>query len=652
LKCPSCGLENGADETYCEDCGALLTATPVVLEQRVRRDPLAPDTVVGERYRVVSAAVDGVFNVYKAVRLEDDQPCRLVEDAEAPGLDSADEEGAEPGDDASRAAVVWRALNGLANPHLWAVETWLRHEGRGFVVGAALPDWTLEAWLADAERLEPDEVRALGLALLDGLVSLHQRGYLHLGIHPSHIYIDDEGLAVLCGYERLARIDALPEVYSVIEGYSAPEAYGIGGTPGPASDVYGVGVTLYHVVSRYVPSAVSREQFFFFPPLSARAREVPPGLEAVIMKALSKDVKARWQSAAEMHEALENASLEPGKPGAVQAPVRQAEEAAKELPERVAVAVGGGEGPSSAPPPGDGDGASGGVATGPLSSPPAPPPVRKEALGFMPVRVGMRSHVGCVRSVNQDSLLVMGFSAWEHSIATEALMVVVADGMGGEAEGDKASSLAIRAMATYLLQNHIPVLTGKETTRLRPENPVERLEELVREAMETSNRVVFEYSQQDAARRGMGSTLTVLMLDWPHAVFGHAGDTRAYLLRRGGGDVDQVTEDHSLVGKLVRLGQLTREEARVSPQRSYLYRALGTQNELEMDVYSRTLEPGDRLLICSDGVWEYYSEDEVLEFLSEGEDPQATCDRLIDETLRRGADDNATAVILHVAAAR
>lgn len=638
LKCPSCGLDNGADETYCDDCGALLTSSPVVLEQRSRHQRLPVDALVAQRYRVVQSAVDGVFNAYEAVRIDDGCPVRLLEDAEAaPRGPSPDPNAPAPhDDDLSHAAVTWRALANAQSEHLWKVREFVYHEGRGFVVGDPLPQWNLQRYRNDTPVMSYEEVVACGRGVLDALADLHERGYLHLGVHPGHIYIDEEGRCILDGYERLAQVDALPEIYSVVEGYSAPEAFGVGGTPAASSDVYGVGVTLYFLVSGQGPAAVSREQFFFFSPLSARVRGVPPALEALVMKALSKDMKARYQTAAEMAEALEAVSLE----GA------SASETLSGLPPHPSIEAALSTAPSES---------SVAPATPLAQTDPSSPfsaaaatLLASEGTGFLPCRIGMKSHKGCVRSVNQDSLLVMTFSAWEHSQPTNALLVVVADGMGGEAEGDKASSLAIRAMATHLLQNHIPLKIGPETCKLRPAEPVARLEELVAESMETSNRVVFEYAQKDDARRGMGSTLTALMIDWPHAVFGHAGDTRAYLLRAGSGEVDQVTEDHSLVGKLVRLGQLTREEARVSPQRSYLYRALGTQAELELDVYARTLERGDRLLLCSDGVWEYYSESEIIDFLSQGDDPQETCERLIDETLRRGADDNATAVVVHV----
>ena len=251
-----------------------------------------------------------------------------------------------------------------------------------------------------------------------------------------------------------------------------------------------------------------------------------------------------------------------------------------------------------------------------------------------------------MREVNQDSMLVTTFSACERSVPTVSALLIVADGMGGEAEGDKASSLAIRGMASYVLRNQLPVVISPEgAPPPLPPEPVARLEALLRGAMTSANEGIFQYAQMDPARRGMGSTLTSVMIDWPHAVFGHAGDTRAYLVREG---LDQVTEDHSLVGKLVRMGQLTREEARNSPQRSYLYRAMGTSAELEMDVYQRTLEPGDRLLMCSDGVWEYFTDEEIVAMMRAHDDPQATCEALIAEVLKRGADDNCTAIVLHV----
>lgn len=678
MNCPSCGLDNPDSATYCDDCGALLASSIVLPDQPLRRELLAIGTVVSDRYVVNSAEPRGIFNLYEAARLDNGERCRILEDAErldaegvlcgpdpAPSPASSPEQeppaaalppaGADPvaGGDAhavqvpasSRAGMIWKALQGASSPHLWEVRDFVAWEGRTMVVGPMLPDWTLKSYLETvAGPLEADEVRALGLSLLEAVEILHGRGFLHLGIHPENVYLDEEGRAILDGFERLVLQDGLPAACSVLEGYSAPEAYGVGGSLCPASDVFGVGATLYYSIARQVPTQANREHFFTFTPLSRVVPTVAPGLATVVMQAVRKDLASRYLSAASMREDLDGCSLEPG-------PAPAEETLVAEPDAHAAVTA-----PLPPPPPPPlplpataASTAPTGAPTGPLSPSPAQVPATAPTprpTGFLPYRVGMKSHVGCIREVNQDSMLVMAFSACERSVSTPATLLIVADGMGGEAEGDKASSLAIRGMATHIMHHQLPIVISPETTPAPlPVEPVARLEKLLRESMTRANEIIFQYSQMDPSRRGMGSTLTSVMLEWPHAVFGHAGDTRAYLIRGG---LDQVTEDHSLVGKLVRMGQLTREEARNSPQRSYLYRAMGTAADLEMDVYQRSLEPGDRMLICSDGVWEYFTDEEIMELMSRGDDPQATCEALVAEVLKRGADDNCTAIVLHV----
>lgn len=654
MNCPSCGLDNPDAATYCDDCGALLAPSSTPPEQPRRREPLAVGTVVSDRYVIRTAEARGIFNLYEAARVDNGDPCRILEDAEPLAQDASvpepekaappqpvvepEEPAVEAGAPApapeilpppgSRAGLVWKALRGTTSPHVWQVRDCMAWEGRSMVVGAVLPDWTLESYLKEkTDPLEAEEVRALGMSILEALGALHDSGFLHLGIHPANIYLDEEGVAILDGFERLVAKDGLPEACSVLEGYSSPEAYGVGGGLCPASDLFSLGATLYYSIARQLPTQANREQFFTFAPLSRFVPTVPVGLEQVIMKAVRKDLAARYAAASDMRSDLEQCSLEPRSPEAAPPPP----------PPPLPVTAAGASTATL------------GADTGPLT-PPAhavPAPLAPAAPSpFMPYRVGMKSHVGCIREVNQDSMLALTFSACERSNPTQALLLIVADGMGGEAEGDKASSLAIRGMATEVLHRQLPIVVSPETTPLPlPLEVPDRLEALLRESMASANRTIFDYAQQDPMRRGMGSTLTAVMIAWPHAVFGHAGDTRAYLIRGG---LDQVTEDHSLVGKLVRMGQLTREEARNSPQRSYLYRAMGTAGDLEMDVYHRSLEPGDRIVMCSDGVWEYFTDEEMVEIMARGDDPQATCETLIETVLQRGADDNCTAIVLHV----
>jgi protein phosphatase len=257
-----------------------------------------------------------------------------------------------------------------------------------------------------------------------------------------------------------------------------------------------------------------------------------------------------------------------------------------------------------------------------------------------------KSHIGLVRSVNQDSCLVATNSSVEKSRPLEYTLLIVADGMGGVAEGDKASSLAVRVISGEVLDGYMPIITGADTVRLFSDGDIqEKASYVVRRAIEKANRTVFEYSQMDVSRRGMGSTLTVILIEKDNMCICHAGDTRAYLYNKEEGLV-KLTEDHSLVGRLVRMGQLTWEEARNSPQRSAVYRALGTSPDLEVDVSQRFIKADDLLLICSDGVWEYYPETEIKEIIEKEQTPARIGETMIAKCLERGADDNATLILL------
>ncbi len=258
-------------------------------------------------------------------------------------------------------------------------------------------------------------------------------------------------------------------------------------------------------------------------------------------------------------------------------------------------------------------------------------------------RVALKSDIGLVRRVNQDAWLECRLAACERDVPVQAHLVVVADGMGGEAEGDKAASLAVRAVAHEVVERFLTFAVGSATALLLPEDPGERNSLVLKRALERANRTIHQYASQESSRTGMGCTMTACLLEGDLAVFGHVGDTRGF---RIGATLDQVTTDHSLVGSLVQMGHMTREEARHSPRRSVIYRALGTAPEVEVDLYRRRLEPGDYLLICSDGVWEYYDDEELLAFFQGSPDPETVCNRLVQTCLARGADDNATAAVV------
>jgi len=228
----------------------------------------------------------------------------------------------------------------------------------------------------------------------------------------------------------------------------------------------------------------------------------------------------------------------------------------------------------------------------------------------MNVRVGSASDIGQVREGNEDSFLVL------------APLYVVADGMGGHRGGEVASSLAL------------------ETVQRLFEARQGTLAEQVVEA----NRAVFERSQQDRSVAGMGTTLTAALVDGDRVHLAHVGDSRAYLLR--GGELSMLTEDHTLVHRMVVEGEITEAEAETHPHRSILTRALGVDPAVQVDEADVQVVQGDRILLCSDGLTGMVPDGQIREILWTTPDPQEAVDTLVRVANRAGGIDNITAVIL------
>ena len=209
-------------------------------------------------------------------------------------------------------------------------------------------------------------------------------------------------------------------------------------------------------------------------------------------------------------------------------------------------------------------------------------------------------------------------------------LFAVADGMGGAQAGEVASGLA----AAALRESHVDA--GGEA----------RVAELVREA----NRRVHQRATSDAAASGMGTTMTVAFVDPDGTVsFGHVGDSRAYLLR--GGKLEQLTDDHSLVAELVRRGELSPAQAEIHPQRSVITRALGTDADVAVDTFTVEPEPGDVVLLCSDGLSSFVDSATIEQVINRfRHDLRGAAHGLIHEANRAGGEDNITAVLFELVA--
>ena len=207
-------------------------------------------------------------------------------------------------------------------------------------------------------------------------------------------------------------------------------------------------------------------------------------------------------------------------------------------------------------------------------------------------------------------------------------LFAVADGMGGAQAGEVASRLA----AAVLEEG-----AGDE-----------RGEERVASLIQEANRRVFQRSNEDAATSGMGTTMTVALVDSAGGTiaFGHVGDSRAYRVRDG--VLEQLTDDHSLVGELVRSGKLSPEEAETHPQRSVITRALGTEPDVDVDTFTVEARPDDLYLLCSDGLTDMISADEIFAVLDGSDDLEVAARALIEAANARGGEDNITVVLFQI----
>jgi serine/threonine protein phosphatase PrpC len=216
----------------------------------------------------------------------------------------------------------------------------------------------------------------------------------------------------------------------------------------------------------------------------------------------------------------------------------------------------------------------------------------------------------------------------EDAYVFEPPLFAIADGMGGAQAGEVASRLAAAAL------QESGAATGGE----------ERIYDLIQEA----NRRVYDRSSTDPSTSGMGTTITVALVENGNVAFGHVGDSRAYLIRDG--RMEQITEDHSLVNELMKSGKLSREEAEAHPQRSVITRALGTDPDVDVDTFTIEAHAGDVFLLCSDGLTDMVGEDEIFE-LVDGNRPDidAALKALVRAANRSGGEDNITVVAFEIA---
>jgi serine/threonine protein phosphatase PrpC len=253
---------------------------------------------------------------------------------------------------------------------------------------------------------------------------------------------------------------------------------------------------------------------------------------------------------------------------------------------------------------------------------------------------GALRDVGRVRSVNQDNLFALVTTLPREGADITLGLFVVADGMGGHHGGEVASRMAVGTVAQHVLSELVaPALADGTTEALQP---------LIVAAVQEANRAIWEHGQLVGS--DMGTTCTVALL-LGHALYiGHVGDSRAYLATAG--SLQPITDDHSTVGRLIKLGQLDLAEAREHPLRSQLYRTVGQQPEVLVDFVYQQTGDASHLLLCSDGLWSMLDDGVMLDVLEHSSWPQDASRELIARANLAGGEDNISAIVVTLPSSR
>ena len=240
------------------------------------------------------------------------------------------------------------------------------------------------------------------------------------------------------------------------------------------------------------------------------------------------------------------------------------------------------------------------------------------------MHVGFKTDKGILRSSNEDACFVL----------LHDKVYILADGVGGGNSGEIASRTAVSEIANYVVKHPLSHLLDKY-----------EIVGYMRDAFEAANTKIYDMARAHEENFGMATTAIIVYVNKGKAYIGNIGDSRLYLIND---EIRQITMDHSLVEELIRNGQLDRNKGRNHPEKNIITRAMGSRNEAVPDFFEITLSPGDRILICSDGLSNMVENDEIRDIVRENDDLEKVVDTLIDRANYYGGNDNISAVVISV----
>ncbi len=445
--------------------------------------------------------------------------------------------------------------------------------------------------LSNVGKLSEAEVRQIGIQLCQIADNFHRQRFVHNGLAPNSLVIDPQGLVKVIAFNQVRLIKPYNPNHPIelSDGFSAPELYFLNERSilDKRSDIYSIGAMLYWLLtSQTLPKSSVK------PPKNQNWQLYPqavvsPAFERIILRALAYDPSDRYNSVNEIKFALAA-----------------------------------------------------------LSTPTA-------------IQVAYASDIGRHREINEDSVLLLDLRQCFESFNTYIGLYVVSDGMGGEAAGEVASRITVRAIAEWVTERLVSAsLRSTQGSQLVQATQTGSLSltsdggsnvgapQLITSAILHANSEVLDYAHYHPSTRGLGATVTAALLAGNVLTIGQVGDSRCYIVSND--KLEQLTEDHSLVERMVRRGELTKEEARVHPHRNIIYRSIGSRDDLEVDIVSRMVRRGDVILLCSDGLNGMLPDSEIADIIKRNPDPWQTTKELVVAANANGGDDNISVIVIRV----
>jgi serine/threonine protein phosphatase PrpC len=578
--CPNCGSSDSEpDATFCQTCGSKLDSA--LLQPPAPPSACEPGKTIAGRFIVQSLLWTApTYNAYEAVvqgssspeytiieqRLSFDDPITAVSPVSPAGAPPTVSGSLEEAGSAFARFGLFKPLEQSVNGD--DVYIVLEHI-RGHAV-------------AHLDQTDEKEARAVGVQLCALAEQYHENGWVYNGFEPYGIVLDQDRHVRLISFDRARQAGTLVEDAPIYpsRGFTAPELFNPDAVFDARADVYSIGAMLHFLMAGESSAAGGPSGLY---PIAT----VFPNFERLLSRALAEDPNDRFQSIAELRDALRDLNL----------------------------------------------------------------PVVLQSGHF--------TDVGLIRELNEDSVLALNLTQYYESVQTQIGLYILSDGMGGEAAGEVASRVTVRAVAEWVTEKLISASlksTHKEKIAAATETGGLRLAiadgyemattEMLKQAVIAANREVMAYALANPAERGLGATVTVAMVVGEVLTLAHVGDSRCYLL--SGDRLEQLSEDHSLVQKMVNTGNLSRFEARSHPYRNVIYRSIGADEQIEIDIVRRKLTSGDMLMLCSDGLNGMLGDDQIRDILLVNPDPNAAAKELVVAANAAGGEDNTSVVVVRI----